>query len=626
MKTIKILFVLVSVCIITAHAQGYQGPAYGKVAGGITLSTDDFSIAELPQNVLPPSKGKKKSDDVNFFYSEDELNLGIFKEHRQLHKEPRTNTISLKEELNFEGPNAVGCWVPDCNITPGPVDILIAINTTFWITDRQGNLIKQIDVNNWYSDFTGDGSGLVFDPKSFYDTRTKRFYMMYLYFDRDEQTTLFMVSVSDDSTAEGNWNNWAFPADLNGDSQAEVWADFPSMIVTEDAIHMAVDMFTYSNANPIYSKLRSISIVDLQNESPGEVSYVDFWDFRNPESQNIPVRTLKLVHDYDYTNNIYLTGFRVNTLPQDNITVFEVTDIWNQPQVNAVNVETSSFRLTPHMDQKGNGYPMQLFHLFYSEMFRRHDNIYIVHSTRDGSLASIHYMEVNTDTWELDDEIIMGGDGYYYGYPDLIVDENENVFMVYQRTHAEEYPGVYYTAKTRDAETFGQDIPLIEGSGDMSALGCGSTNNYIRFCDYTDIMFDPIEDDKIWLMGEYVASDNMWKTRIAKISTDELVSIEENNLQNNFSLEQNYPNPFNPATTISFSIASQDEFGAKHAVKTTLKIYDLLGRQIATLVDSELSVGSHQVHFDAGNLPSGVYYYTLSAERYRSTKKMILLK
>jgi hypothetical protein len=612
----KIIFCLV-LCTYISFAQGYQGPAAGKVTGGVTLSTDDFSNTSLPEKYYPSSSGKKVSDEVNFFFSNDELNLGVFSENKEHFKLPRKNSFSINEELNFDGPNSPGCWVPDCNITPGPSDVLVVTNTAFWITDRSGNTIKQISSGNWYSPFVG--SGLVFDPKSFYDKRTKRFYMMYLYRDSSINETLIMVSVSDDSTAEGNWNNWSFRADLNGGALVSKYADFPSLIITDDALCVAVDMIPHTGGNPTYSKLRAFQLNDLIAETPGEVNFVDLWDFRNPESQNIPVRTLKLVHDYDFTNNIYLTGFRVNTLPQNEITNFEVNNIWNQVQVNAVNVETSSFRLTPHMTQKGGNTPVQLFHLFYSEMFRRHGKIYIVHSTRDGNLASIHYMEVNTTTWELDNEIFIGGDGYYYGYADLIVDEAGNVFMLYQRTSADEYPGLFYSAKSPESDTFGEDIPLMEGSGNMSLLGCGGTFGYVRFGDYVDIIFDPIEQGKIWMMGQYVASDNAWKTRIGKVSTDGLVNVdEENGVVTEYSLSQNYPNPFNPSTTISFVI-SKSEY-------VSLKIFDTLGREIKTLIDRNVAAGKHEVEFNAEGLSSGVYYYQLKSGVRADNKKMIVLK
>ena len=86
-----------------------------------------------------------------------------------------------------------------------------------------------------------------------------------------------------------------------------------------------------------------------------------------------------------------------------------------------------------------------------------------------------------------------------------------------------------------------------------------------------------------------------------------------------FCLHQNYPNPFNPLTTISYSLPRMST--------VTLKVYDLMGREMATLVNNEMKVmGNHQASFYATDFPTGVYYYKFQTESYMETKKMILIK
>jgi beta-glucosidase len=98
-----------------------------------------------------------------------------------------------------------------------------------------------------------------------------------------------------------------------------------------------------------------------------------------------------------------------------------------------------------------------------------------------------------------------------------------------------------------------------------------------------------------------------------------LTEVEDENLINkNFELCQNYPNPFNPTTTINYSIPQND------FVK--LSIYDMLGKEIETLVDEEKPAGNHRVDFNGSKLSSGIYFYQLNAGLYMMIKKMILLK
>lgn len=89
-------------------------------------------------------------------------------------------------------------------------------------------------------------------------------------------------------------------------------------------------------------------------------------------------------------------------------------------------------------------------------------------------------------------------------------------------------------------------------------------------------------------------------------------------VENDYNLDQNYPNPFNPTTAINYSI--------KSAGLVTLKVYDMLGTEVASLVNERKETGSYSVTFDARNLPSGIYFYTLTSGNFMATKKLILLK
>jgi hypothetical protein len=97
-------------------------------------------------------------------------------------------------------------------------------------------------------------------------------------------------------------------------------------------------------------------------------------------------------------------------------------------------------------------------------------------------------------------------------------------------------------------------------------------------------------------------------------------AVELTNAQvpNGFALKQNYPNPFNPSTTIEFDL-SRGQFAS-------LVIYNTLGQEVATLLNGELTAGSYKVDFNAGQLPSGVYFYKLSTSDFTSVKKMVLTK
>jgi len=117
-------------------------------------------------------------------------------------------------------------------------------------------------------------------------------------------------------------------------------------------------------------------------------------------------------------------------------------------------------------------------------------------------------------------------------------------------------------------------------------------------------------------------------------SLEIVTNVESNSseIPSSFKLEQNYPNPFNPSTKIKFTISQSPLHGGDgRGGLVTLKVYDILGNQVATLVNKELPAGEYEVEFsaiggDASSLSSGMYFYTLRVEGFFETKKMILLK
>jgi len=102
------------------------------------------------------------------------------------------------------------------------------------------------------------------------------------------------------------------------------------------------------------------------------------------------------------------------------------------------------------------------------------------------------------------------------------------------------------------------------------------------------------------------------------IQEDNPNSQQDDIQNNNYFLHQNHPNPFNPTTTIKYQIPELSF--------VTLKVYDVLGSEVATLVNEEKPVGSYEVEFNRTNLSSGIYYYRLQAASFIESKKMVLMK
>lgn len=186
---------------------------------------------------------------------------------------------------------------------------------------------------------------------------------------------------------------------------------------------------------------------------------------------------------------------------------------------------------------------------------------------------------------------------------------------------------------TKTDESYGYHIPLIESidaSDDAYNIYFFDTH-YDTSSVQGSMYMEPVgveylgEDFKtvtlsfpLYYMKEESAKNFLHTLLANKFSETVSVKTETASIPKDFNLYQNYPNPFNPNTIIGYSISRE--------VNVTLKIYDILGREVVTLVDKRHQPGQYKVKWDAGEQTSGMYFYKLEAGAFNTTKKMILLK
>jgi len=143
----------------------------------------------------------------------------------------------------------------------------------------------------------------------------------------------------------------------------------------------------------------------------------------------------------------------------------------------------------------------------------------------------------------------------------------------------------------------------------------GSFWNIIGNFTFTGTNTDYVKITDGGTTGGYISAD-----AIRIVSEEKITGISEQQitLPNVFRLKQNYPNPFNPSTTIKYSLPTQSN--------VTLKVFDVLGSEITTLINKEQPLGNYEIEFDGNDLTSGIYFYRLQAGDFVETKKMILMK
>jgi photosystem II stability/assembly factor-like uncharacterized protein len=180
------------------------------------------------------------------------------------------------------------------------------------------------------------------------------------------------------------------------------------------------------------------------------------------------------------------------------------------------------------------------------------------------------------------------------------------------------------TANHKPANDFlvvGTNIIAASAGGAFISYDSGLTWNAYNIGAENGLLCFTLKDNSIFAGGN---SKGVFKSEITTVSVNEEI------LNNDYIVMQNYPNPFNPETTISYVIPnglSAGEAGTRNEIAhVTLKVYDTLGREIATLVNEVKEQGNHIVKFNAQNIASGVYFYKIQTGNFTQIKKMILSK
>jgi photosystem II stability/assembly factor-like uncharacterized protein len=198
------------------------------------------------------------------------------------------------------------------------------------------------------------------------------------------------------------------------------------------------------------------------------------------------------------------------------------------------------------------------------------------------------------------------------------------------------FPSNFTSSSLREIHMLNYKIGWFVGKNNGPSYIAKTTDGGVTWVDQTPDnervgfeSLDMVNDSVGFLVGD---NGKFYKTDNGGV-TD--VQQDHTIINNQFSLSQNYPNPFskgfcgNPTTTISYSIPTletQNFASQQKVINITLKVYDILGREVATLVNQKQAPGNYSVKFDASKLSSGIYFYKLQSGSFTKTRKMILLR
>ena len=167
-----------------------------------------------------------------------------------------------------------------------------------------------------------------------------------------------------------------------------------------------------------------------------------------------------------------------------------------------------------------------------------------------------------------------------------------------------------------ESESEWEDLGFVQGNGTTN-----SPKQY-SFTDPLNFNLNPNLTRLDYRLKQIDHDGTFAYSKVIEVDLTTITSFDDEQMPIAYSLEQNYPNPFNPTTTIKFTVPGVE---AQHAV--SLRIYNILGREVTTLVNQNILPGSHEVTFDGSNLSSGVYFYRIDVNgKFSSVKKMLMVK
>lgn len=391
----------------------------------------------------------------------------------------------------------------------------------------------------------------------------------------------------------------------------------------------------------------------------------------------------------DSTGEVYVTGYSVGTGGNfDYVTIKYTastsTPVWIKKYIGAANGIDQPYAIT--VDNSGNVYVtggsigtgsssdyltvkynssgLQQWEQRFNGSGNDYDNansiavdnsgnVFVTGSSKgtgtDGDCVTIKYNNSGTTQW------IQRYNGFAnlgdYGLK-LITDNAGNVFVAGSTTWAG--PGTdYLVIKYNDAgvqqwtqryngpangDDFPRDIALdkfgnvyitgssIGASNDIETVKYNSSGvqqwevRYNGPANFIDISKSLVVDKStnVYIAGDSYVSANNINIIVIKYSQPIGINTVSTEVPAVFSLQQNYPNPFNPSTNIQFDMLKGDY--------VSVKIYDMLGKEVENLVSEYKSAGSYVINYDAGKLQSGIYFYTMQTKDFKATKKMILVK
>jgi hypothetical protein len=529
---------------------------------------------------------------------------------------------------------------PNANGAVGPAHVVTMLNAGVRIQAKTGAVTSTMSLASFWAPL----HGVPFDPRLQYDALSERWIAACDANPWSDSSKVFLA-ISSTSDPMGTWNFYSFNADP-GDT---LWADYTCLGFNSKWIAITSNMFRLGS----YPAFRgpAMWVIDKSSALAGGELTVTLFPPKFDLAGAVTSSTLQPCVTFGLEPKLYIvdraplsSGDR-RTLRLSEISGSGSAPVWSVSTGSTVISGSGLFTVTNNFDlvqvkasQKGTDAGIETADPRIVNAVFRNGKIWCTHS---GGLPVGHVDRTAAFWYQLDpvameatgDPIVQsgvldGGVGVHHYYPSITANATGDACVAFTRSDTARFAEAVYAGRLgTDPPNIMRQITVLKAGLDHYRKTFGTSR--VRWGDYSTTLVDPSDDHTFWTIQEYAASstgpdpnDDQWGTWWSKVVPETPVSKVEVNTSaasDRFLLAQNYPNPFNPTTIIQFAVSKSGP--------ATMKVYNILGQEVATLFDANAEAGRiYTAHFDGVTLPSGIYWYSLSSAGRVGTKRMLLLK
>ncbi|MBI4536162.1 MAG: T9SS type A sorting domain-containing protein [Ignavibacteriae bacterium] len=543
---------------------------------------------------------------------------------------------------------------PDPIGAAGPSHVVCVVNTSIEIYNKTGTLIssKRLGTNaggsivgSFFQPLTPVNN--TFDPKVIYDQYENRFLVVTLEVtdvaNGDPANTsriLVAVSATDDPT--GTWFFHSINSKIFIDG-ADRWADYPGFAVDDKAVYITNNMFGFGGGAFAASRLWIVHKGVVGGFYGGGSATVTVHDPLTSAglAQTGPLQPAHMKGTPPTGLGTYLVSSGwADGAGNDFLSVVVLTNPVTTPSFGNTFVALggdihNGLAAFPNAPQMGSATQIHAGDSRCLDTEWLGGNLWGTMSVNpptgpDAGQATAFWFKITTPALSLLDKGTIGGEdiatGTHTFYPSLAIDASGNVGFGFAASGSSIFPGAYWTGRlAADPAGTVRASRVLRAGVDFYVRRFGGARN--RWGDYSGMSIDPA-NGSFWVFNEFAMArgtiippsgeDGRWRTAFGNFTAAEITSVVEETLPEKTALLQNYPNPFNPSTTIGYDLA-RDGF-------VSLKVFNVIGEEVASLVNEEKPAGEHAIMWIPQSLASGVYFYRLQSGSFVESRKLLLLK